>query len=288
LNSSRIADAFARARSERRAAFIPYLTAGDPAPDATVLLARVLEGAGADLLELGVPFSDPIADGPVLQRSAARSLAAGTTLVDVYRMAEQIRRETSLALVLFSYLNPLLRRGLERAAREARGAGFDAILVTDLPPDEGDGIQPVFRAAGLETVFLVSPTSPASRMSRAASLSTGFLYVVSRPGTTGMRDSLPTDLPATVARARRAVGRTGKRPSGEAGLPVAVGFGISTPATARLAAQLADGVVVGSALVAAAEENERDAAGAVGRLARRLARASRRPSAPGLKIKSPG
>jgi tryptophan synthase alpha chain len=267
LTSSRIAGAFARARSEKRAAFIPYLTAGDPSSDATVAIARALEDAGADILELGVPFSDPIADGPVLQRSAARSLAAGTTLEGVWRIAKRIRRETSLALVLFSYVNPLLRRGLERAASEAREAGLDAVLVTDLPPEEGEGVQPVFRAAGLDTVFLVSPTSPAARMSQAAGLSTGFLYVVSRPGTTGMRDSLPADLPGTVARARRAAGNN---------LPVAVGFGISTPATARLAAQIADGVVVGSALVAAVEENPEDAVGAVGRLARGLVRACRR------------
>jgi len=267
LTSSRIARAFALARSEKRAAFIPYLTAGDPSPDATVALARVLEDAGAAVLELGVPFSDPIADGPVLQRSAARSLAAGTTLDGVWRIAERIRRETSLALVLFSYVNPLLRPGLERAAREASDAGFDAVLVTDLPPEEAGGVQPVFRAADLETVFLVSPTSPRARMSLAARLSTGFLYVVSRPGTTGMRDSLPSDLRETVARARRAAGDD---------LPVAVGFGISTPAAARLAARLADGVVVGSALVAAAEENVEDAAGAVGSLARRLVRACRR------------
>jgi tryptophan synthase alpha chain len=267
LISSRIARAFALARSEKRAAFIPYLTAGDPSPAATVALARVLEDAGAAILELGVPFSDPIADGPVLQRSAARSLAAGTTLDAVWRIAERIRRETSLALVLFSYVNPLLRPGLERAAREARDAGVDAVLVTDLPPEEADGVQSVFRAADLETVFLVSPTSPTARMSRAARLSTGFLYVVSRPGTTGMRDSLPSDLRETVARARRAAGDH---------LPVAVGFGISTPAAARLAARLADGVVVGSALVAAAEKNADDAAGAVGSLARRLVRACRR------------
>jgi tryptophan synthase alpha chain len=267
LISSRIARAFTRARSEKRAAFIPYLTAGDPSPEATVALARVLEDAGAAILELGVPFSDPIADGPVLQRSAVRSLAAGTTLDGVCRIAERIRRETSLALVLFSYLNPLLRPGIERAAREASDAGFDAVLVTDLPPEEASGVQPVCLAADLETVFLVSPTSPRARMARAARLSTGFLYVVSRAGTTGMRDSLPSDLRRTVARARRAAGDD---------LPVAVGFGISTPAAARLAARLADGVVVGSALVAAAEENPEDAAGAVGSLARRLVRACRR------------
>ena len=279
MTLSRIGQAFARARRERRAAFIPYLTAGDPSADATVALARALDGAGADVLELGVPFSDPIADGPVLQRAAARALAAGTTLSNVWRIAERIRRETSLALVLFSYLNPLLRRGLERAAREARGAGFDAVLVTDLPPEEAGGVQPIFRAAGLETIFLVSPTSPAQRMARAAELSTGFLYVVSRAGTTGARSALASDLSATVRRARRAARLSTRSPS-DGLLPVVVGFGVSTPAAARLAAALADGVVVGSALVAAAEEAGERAPDAVGRLARQLGRACRRTGSP--------
>ncbi len=277
MSESRIAAAFERARSQGRAAFIPYLTAGDPSADATVALAGALDRAGADVLELGVPFSDPIADGPVLQRAAARALAAGTTLSDVWRMAERIRRETSLALVLFSYVNPLLHRGLARAAHEARAAGFDGVLVTDLPPEEAGEVRRAFHAEGLDTVFLVSPTSPAARMARAAELSTGFLYVISRPGTTGAHDSLPEDLPATVARARRAAEKARRRSSPR--LPIAVGFGVSTPETASLAARLADGVIVGSALVAAAEQSGPRRADAVGRLARRLARACRRRAA---------
>lgn len=268
MSDRRIGAAFARAESEGKAAFVPYLTAGDPAGGGTLELARLLDRAGADVLELGVPFSDPIADGPVLQRSAERSLSAGTTLPAVWRLVREIRRDSAMALVLFSYLNPLLRRGLERAAREAVAAGFDAILVTDLPPEEARDVQPVFRDAGLDTVFLVSPTSSPERMARAARLSSGFLYVVSRTGTTGARDSLPRSLPATVARARRAVAR-GKGPR----LPVAVGFGVSSPAVARAAARLADGVVVGSALVAAAEAG---GASAFERLASGLARACRR------------
>ncbi|HEX9687753.1 MAG TPA: tryptophan synthase subunit alpha [Thermoanaerobaculia bacterium] len=274
MTESRIAAAFERARLEGRAAFIPYLTAGDPSAAATVALARELDRAGADILELGVPFSDPIADGPVLQRAAARALAAGTTLTQIWRIAEAIRAETSLALVLFSYINPLLRCGLGRTAREARSAGLDGVLVTDLPPEEGREVQPVFRAAGLDTVFLVSPTSPVDRMASAAELSTGFLYVISRPGTTGPRESLPADLPATVARARRAARSVRHRSGRKRPLPIAVGFGISTPETARAAARLADGVVVGSALVAAREASR--SVETVGRLARRLARACRR------------
>ena len=268
MRESRIADAFSRAAGEGRAAFVPYLTAGDPAAGGTVALARALDRAGADVLEVGVPFTDPIADGPVLQRSAARALSAGTALPAVWRIAREIGRESGMALLLFSYLNPLLRRGLERTAAEAKAAGFDAVLVTDLPPEEAAPVRPVFRAAGLDTVFLVSPPSSAARMASAARLSTGFLYVVSRTGTTGARDSLPGNLPGTVARARRA-GLS--RPSGR--LPIAVGFGVSTPAAVRAAARLAEGVVVGSALVAAAE---RRGPAAFERLARKLARACRR------------
>ena len=256
----RISDAFERARREERAAFIPFLTAGDPDPDATVSLARTLAECGADVLELGVPFSDPIADGPVLQRSAARALEAGTTLETVLDIARRIREETGMALVLFSYLNPLLRPGLLRAARDARDAGVDGVLVTDLPPEEAESVQPVLRAAGLDTVFLASPTSPAARMAAAARLSSGFFYVVSRAGTTGARRVLPPDLPETVRRARRAAGR----------LPIAIGFGISSPELARAAAALADGIVVGSALVRAAEEAGPARERAVGELARSL------------------
>jgi tryptophan synthase alpha chain len=263
---SRVAAAFEKARREKRAAFIGYLTAGDPSAAATLGMARALERAGTDILELGVPFSDPIADGPVLQRSAERALASGTTLTRVFELARAIRRETSLAMVLFTYLNPLLRAGLAPAARRAREAGFDAVLVTDLPPEEAGEYQPAFRSAGLDTVFLVSPTSPASRMSAAARLSSGFLYVVSRSGTTGARREMPRGLRDTVRRARRAAGS----------LPIALGFGISGPETARPAARLADAVVVGSALVQAAADAGEAREEAVERLARSVVEACRR------------
>jgi len=260
---SRLGDAFERARGENRAAFIAYLTAGDPSADATVELAKALERAGADVLELGVPFSDPIADGPVLQRAASRALASGTTLEVVFDIARRIRNQTRLALVLFSYVNPVQRMGIADAARRAAEAGFDGALMTDLPPEEAPPIVGPLRRAGLDTVFLASPTSPAARMRQAARLSSGFLYVVSRPGTTGARSDLPRDLPATVARAREAAGD----------LPIAIGFGISTPDSARRAARLADGVVVGSALVAAAEGAGPGRIAAVESLARDLAEA---------------
>jgi tryptophan synthase alpha chain len=229
-------------------------------------MARALERAGADILELGVPFSDPIADGPVLQRSAGRALASGTTLARVFEMTRAIQAETSLGLVLFSYLNPLLRPGFGQSARRAREAGFDAVLVTDLPPEESGPFLPALRSVGLDSVFLVSPTSPASRMRAAARLSSGFLYVVSRAGTTGARSELALGLRETVERARRAAGA----------LPIAVGFGISTPDTARRASRLADGVVVGSALMRAAEESGDGRERAVEALARSLVAACRR------------
>jgi tryptophan synthase alpha chain len=224
-------------------------------------LARAIERGGADILELGVPFSDPIADGPVLQRAAARAIASGTDLSAVFGIARRLRRETALALVLFSYWNPLLRRGVSRVAREARESGLDGLLVTDLPPEEAREFQPAFRRTGLDTIFLVSPTSPPARMRSAARLSSGFLYAVSRPGVTGARETFHPDLARTVRRARRAAGR----------LPVAVGFGIATRQAAQEAARLADGVVVGSALVRAAEEAGERREEAVERLARSLA-----------------
>jgi len=263
---SRIAAAFAAARDRGRAAFVPYLTVGDPSPEGTVRFARALVAAGADVLELGVPFSDPIADGPVLQRSAQRALRAGVRLRDVFEVARRIREESDVALLLFSYLNPLLRVGAGVAARAAKRAGIDGVLVTDMPPEEAEPLRRVFRAALLDTVFLVAPTSPPARMRRAARMSTGFLYVVSRAGTTGARRGLPAGLAPTIRRARRAAG----------GLPVAVGFGIASPAAAAAAARLADGVVVGSALVAAAERARGDPVAAMARLARSLSSACRK------------
>jgi len=252
---------------------VAYLTAGDPSAAATVASAVALEEAGADVLELGVPFSDPIADGPVLQRAAVRALERGTTLSDVFAMGRRIRERTDLALVLFTYFNPLLRHGVARAARDAREAGFDGVLVTDLPPEEADAARPDLAGAGLDTIFLVSPTSSPARMAAAARLSSGFLYVVSRTGITGARARVASSLAATVRRARAAA----------RGLPLAVGFGISTPEAAAAAAALADGVVVGSALVEAGERAV--AAGgapeeAIAALARSLVKAARRRRRP--------
>jgi tryptophan synthase alpha chain len=286
---ARIGEAFRRASAGNRAAFVAYLTAGDPDAETTVELARAAAAGGADVLELGVPFSDPIADGATLQRAAARALAAGTTLDRVFSVAARIRETTTLPLVLFSYANPLLARG-PNALREAKDAGFDGVLLTDVPVEEADAFLPAIRKAELDSIFLVSPTSTVPRMREAAALSRGFLYVVSRNGTTGEKAKLAADLGATVRRARRAVsardvgpvrtrdvGPLRTRDEGSArGLPIAVGFGIATPEDAAAVAAIADGVVVGSALVSCAERGGRHAARDLERLVRSLSGACAR------------
>ncbi len=239
----RIGDRFKRRKAERRPAFVPFLTAGDPSIERTVEAALELEEAGADVLELGVPFSDPLADGPVIQRSSERALARGVTLEDVLGAVRRIRKRSELPLLLFSYFNPLLQRGLERLASEAAEAGVDGVLVTDLPPEEaGDWIQAA-RGADLDTVFLASPTSPADRLRRVAEASRGFIYAISRTGVTGERQALSAEAAPLVERLR-----------GLTNVPVALGFGLSTPEQVAEAGRVADGVVVGSALVRFLEE----------------------------------
>lgn len=234
----RIAERFARRKSEGRAAFVPFLTAGDPSLDRTVEIAVGLEAAGADVLELGVPFSDPIADGPVIQRSSERALARGVTLGSVLGVVRRIRARSELPLLLFSYYNPLLQHGLDRLAGEAAEAGVDGVLVTDLPPEEGEDWIAAARAAAVDTVFLAAPTSPPERLRRVAEASRGFVYAVSRTGVTGERQALSDEACPLVERLQRLTD-----------VPVALGFGLSTPEHVAEAAQVADGVVVGSALM---------------------------------------
>jgi tryptophan synthase alpha chain len=236
--------AFARAAKEKRAAFVPYLTAGDPDLETSVALIEALAKAGADAIELGVPFSDPIADGPVIQRAAARALAGGTTLAGVLAAVAHARRRVDVPIVLFSYFNPIHARGVESFAEQASASGVDGVLCLDLPPEEGEGVVPRLRAHGLDTVFLLAPTSTPARRKLAAAWSSGFVYYVSRTGTTGERTDVPAELAADVKAVRKATR-----------LPVAVGFGISTPEQARAVGRVADGVVVGSALVRAVEEH---------------------------------
>jgi tryptophan synthase alpha chain len=240
----RISQRFARRRAEGRPAFIAYLTAGDPSLDRTVGAAVELDGAGADVLELGVPFSDPLADGPVIQRASERALARGVTLPRVLETVRRIRERSAMPLLLFSYYNPLLQHGLERLAREAKAAGVDGVLVTDLPPEEAGEWVAVARAADIDTVFLASPTSPPERLKRVAEASRGFVYAISRTGVTGERQALSGDARPLVERLR-----------GLTHVPVALGFGLSTPGQVREAGGVADGVVVGSALVRFLEEH---------------------------------
>jgi tryptophan synthase alpha chain len=234
----RIAERFARRKAEGRAAFVPFLTAGDPSLDRTVEIALGLEAAGADVLELGVPFSDPIADGPVIQRSSERALGRGVTLAAVLEAVRRIRERSELPLLLFSYYNPLLQHGLDRLAAEAAEAGVDGVLVTDLPPEEGGEWIAAARAAEVDTVFLAAPTSPPDRLRRVAEASRGFVYAVSRTGVTGERQALSDEARPLVERLHELTD-----------VPVALGFGLSTPEQVAEAAAVADGVVVGSALV---------------------------------------
>jgi tryptophan synthase alpha chain len=240
----RISERFARQRAEGRPAFVAFLTAGDPSLDRTVEAAVALDQAGADVLELGVPFSDPLADGPVIQRSSERALARGVTLSAVLDAVRRIRERSELPLLLFSYYNPLLQYGVGRLARDAKAAGVDGALVTDLPPEEAEEWIAAARAADLDTVFLASPTSPAERLRRVAEASRGFVYAISRTGVTGERQALSGDAGPLVERLR-----------GLTDVPVALGFGLSTPEQVREAAGIADGVVVGSALVRFLEEH---------------------------------
>jgi tryptophan synthase alpha chain len=241
---SRIARQFERLRAEGRKAFVAFVTAGDPSLERTVEAAVEMDAAGVDILELGVPFSDPLADGPVIQRSSERALRRGVTLKSVLEAVRQIRRKSELPLLLFSYYNPLLRYGLARLAKDAREAGVDGVLVTDLPPEEAGPWLEVARPAGLDTVFLAAPTSPDERLTRVAEASRGFVYAVSRTGVTGERQALSEEARPLLERIRA---RTG--------VPVALGFGISTPEQVAQAAGVADGVVVGSALVRFLEDH---------------------------------
>ena len=240
----RIAKRFTARRAEGKPAFVAFLTAGDPSLDRTVEAALELDRAGVDVLELGVPFSDPLADGPVIQRASERALARGITLARVLEAVGRIRERCELPVLLFSYYNPLLQHGLERLARDAKAAGVDGVLVTDLPPEEADEWVAAARAADLDTVFLASPTSPPERLLRVAEASRGFVYAISRTGVTGERQSLSEDARPLVERLRTL-----------APVPVALGFGLSTPEQVREAAAVADGVVVGSALVRFLEEH---------------------------------
>ncbi|MHB8997361.1 MAG: tryptophan synthase subunit alpha [Armatimonadota bacterium] len=237
--TSRIQEAFARAKAEDRGALMPYLTAGDPSLEKTVEILQALQRSGADLIELGIPYSDPLADGPVIQSSAQRALAAGTKVAGIVQMVRRYREGGgTLPIVLMTCYNPIISYGPERFAADFAAAGADGVLITDLPPTESEEWGKIAADSGLATVFLVSPTTPPQRIHLATERTTGFVYAVSRAGVTGARADLPADLATLISNIRA-----------NTSLPVAVGFGVSTADQVRTICRLADGAIVGSALV---------------------------------------
>jgi tryptophan synthase alpha chain len=235
---NRIDQKFADLRAAGKKALIAYISAGDPHLDATRDLAWAFEKAGVDLLELGVPFSDPLADGVVNQLAAARALAAGTTVHGVLDTVRKIRERSSLPIVLYTYMNPIYRYGFEQFHRDAEAAGVDGLLILDLPPDEDVQNADLAQQTGLKRIRLIAPTTPEKRIAQLTSGASGFIYYVSREGVTGERAEIATSLPERVAAIRATTS-----------LPIAVGFGISNPNHVRQVAQHADAVVVGSAIV---------------------------------------
>ena len=245
---TRIGRMFENLKRDGRKGLVAYLTAGDPSPEHTPALVEALERGGADLIELGVPFSDPIADGPVIQQAGERALKAGATLTKVLEIAAQIRQRSEVPLLLFTYLNPVMRYGLERLAAEAARVGIDGCLLIDASVEEAEGYVAAMHRHGLDTVFLVAPTSTRRRLELVAKYSTGFVYLVSRTGVTGEQESL-SDAVAPLVRAVRAV----------TALPLAVGFGVSKPEHVTELGGQVEAVVVGSAIVRVIERNRDNA-----------------------------
>jgi tryptophan synthase alpha chain len=239
---TRIAKCFAALRAAGEMGIVAYITAGDPSLDATLEFVLALEEAGTDVIELGVPFSDPLADGPTIQRASERALKSGASLPKILELVGRIRKSSQIPLVLFSYYNPILQMGLEPFAAAASGAGVDGVLATDLSPEESVEYRRILKMHHLDTIFLCAPTSTDERMASIAKCTTGFLYLVSRTGVTGAKDTLPDDLPALLRRVRNFTK-----------LPIAVGFGISLPGHVTLLGGLADAAVVGSSLVSEIE-----------------------------------
>jgi tryptophan synthase alpha chain len=246
---SRIEEKFRQLRLSSRKAFIPYITAGDPDLEITAELIVELERSGADIIELGVPFSDPMADGPLIQRASERALRRGTTARSCIELVSRVRQKSQIPIVLMSYLNPLLALGLEGLGQRLERAGVDGVIVTDLVPEEAAQLIAQMRPHGIDTIFLVAPTSTDERMKLIAESSSGFIYAVSRTGVTGVREELSEAAAAVVARARRFTD-----------LPVAIGFGISTPEHIKEAWSHADAAVVGSRIVAEIEKYGSDPA----------------------------
>jgi tryptophan synthase alpha chain len=235
---SRIEETFAELKSSKRGGFIPFITAGHPDLATTELLLIELAAAGADIIELGVPFSDPVADGEVIQRASERALRNGVTLRDALTCVAHAKGHIDIPIVLFSYFNPLLKFGEDRLANDAKQAGVDAVLVTDLIPEEAEAWTETLIQHGLDPIFLVAPTTSDERLARVAQQARGFIYAVSRAGVTGARNEMTRDAEALVQRVRSV-----------SDLPVAVGFGVSTAEQVREIWRFADAAVVGSAIV---------------------------------------
>jgi tryptophan synthase alpha chain len=240
----RIAAKFRELRARNESALIPFVVAGDPDLDNTKAIVREFETRGADLIELGVPFSDPMADGPANQRAASRGLNSGASLAAILSMVSELRRETEIPLILFGYFNPIFHYGCDRLCADAARAGIDGLLVVDLPPEEAAELKAPARANGLDIIYLLAPTTPIERARKVARSASGFLYYVSVVGVTGARTAVASDLEENVNNLRSVTD-----------LPIGVGFGISTPEQAAQVARFADAVVVGSALSLLIEAN---------------------------------
>jgi tryptophan synthase alpha chain len=255
---SRIAKTFEAARARKRPAFVAYITVGDPSLEATVSIVGALERAGVDILELGMPFSDPVIDGPIIQAASGRALRAGTTLAKTFELVSTLRRATDMPLVLYSYLNPIMRYGVEAAAKRAAAVGIDGMLTVDLPVGAAPEITRAYRDNGLDPILLITPTTSAPRRAAIAEQGGGFLYLVALRGVTGVQEASSDAAAAMVADVRKLTD-----------LPIAVGVGIRRPEQVASIGQAADAVVVGSALVAVIGEH-----GAAPDLAARVERAA--------------
>ncbi len=241
---SRLSRVFSELKSVRRPALVPFLTAGDPDIETTGKLVLELEKRGADIIELGIPFSDPLADGPTIEASSRRALERGIQIKTILQLVKSLREKTQIPLVLMSYYNPIYQYGLEKFSRDAATAGVDGVIISDLPPEEAADWKKAASGVGLDTIFLVAPTSTEERIKTIIASSSGFIYYVSVTGTTGARRTLPSGLLSSLKRIKQ---KTKK--------PVAVGFGVSMPEQVRRLSQWADGIIVGSALVRVIEEN---------------------------------
>jgi tryptophan synthase alpha chain len=256
---SRISERFAALRARREGGLVAFIAAGDPDLETTHALVLELERSGADVVELGVPFTDPLADGPSNQAAYDRGLRAGATLPAIYDLVRSVRQTSQIPLLLMTYVNPIYRHGYERATREAAAAGLDGFIMVDLPPEEAVEWTAAARASELDTIFMLAPTSTEERIQAVGRLGRGFIYCVSRTGVTGARADLPADLPALLERVRR-----------ETDQPISVGFGISRPEQVREVLERAEGVIVGSAIVNLIARHGRNSLAEVGAFIREL------------------